>query len=109
MSKHKTKYNIFALRAQLEAKANRPYPWQEIADAIGVHRNTVQNLSANRTSTLDLVVADNLVEFFRSQGMYIRFIDLFFIDDPANTGQTSSTLAPATLSATGKMGNTDSD
>ncbi len=81
---HKIKFNLFALRAKLESKDTRSYPWREIADAAGVHRNTMQNIAGNKTSNIDVEVAGKLLDFFHHEGMPITIADLFTVtaDEP---------------------------
>ncbi len=76
---HKIKFNLFTLRAQLESKDGRSYPWREIADAAGVHRNTMNNLAGNKSSNIDVDVAAKLLDFFHAQGMPITVADLFTV------------------------------
>lgn len=76
---NKIKFNLFSLRAKLEAKSGRTYSWVEIAKVTGAHRNTIQNLAANRTGTIDTVVAGKLLDFFAAEGMPITVADLFTV------------------------------
>ena len=76
---HTVKFNLFALRARLEEKSGRSYSWVEIADSVGAHRNTLQNLAANRTGTIDVAVTSRLLDFFASEGMPITIVDLFTV------------------------------
>lgn len=71
------KFNLFELRANLEAILKEPVSWVKIAEATGVHRNTMQNIVNNKTSTVDLEVMGKLLDFFHSQGMPITIADLF--------------------------------
>lgn len=89
-------YNLFALKHQLEIKTNRPYSWREIADALGVHRNTMLNFVNNKITRVDLDILVGLVEFFRKEGLPITFFDLFIVSD--------TTLDPLTLASTGTAG-----
>jgi len=78
---HTVKYNLFKLKAQLEAKSGRTYAWAEIANRVGAHRNTIMNLAGNRTSTIDAAVAGELLDFFGDEGMHITIADLFTVEN----------------------------
>jgi len=77
---HTVKYNLFKLKAQLEAQSGRTYAWSEIADRVGAHRNTIMNLAGNRTSTIDVAVAAGLLDFFGDEGMPVTIADLFTVE-----------------------------
>jgi len=77
---HTVKYNLFFLKAQLEAKSGRTYAWSEIANRVGAHRNTIMNLAGNRTSTIDVAVVGELIDFFADEGMPITIADLFTVE-----------------------------
>lgn len=89
------KYNLFALKRQLEVKNTRPYTWKEIANAVNAHPNTLQNIAGNKTARVDTHVMAGLLDFFAAEGMPITVADLFVI---------STTLDPLTLAATGTVG-----
>lgn len=76
---HTVKFNLFELRANLEASLKEPVSWVKIAEATGVHRNTMQNLVNNKTSTVDLEVMGKLLDFFQGQGMPVTIADLFTV------------------------------
>lgn len=88
------KYNLFALKLQLEVKNTRPYTWKEIASAVNAHPNTLQNIAGNKTARVDTHVMAGLLDFFAAEGMPITVADLFVI---------TTTLDPLTLSATGTV------
>ena len=77
---HTVKFNLFALRARLEEKSGRSYSWVEIADSVDAHRNTLQNLAANRTGTIDTKVVAKLLDFFAAEGVPITIADLFTVE-----------------------------
>ena len=77
---HTIKFNLFKLRANLEAELKGPVSWVKIAEATGVHRNTMQNLVNNKTSTVDLEVMGKLLDFFAAEGMPITIADLFTVE-----------------------------
>ncbi len=87
------KYNLFALKRQLEVKSNRPYTWKEIAGAVNAHPNTLQNIAGNKTARVDTHVMAGLLDFFAAQGMPITVADLFVIS-----------TTHVTISATGTVG-----
>ncbi|HXH29879.1 MAG TPA: hypothetical protein VNJ01_03635 [Bacteriovoracaceae bacterium] len=106
--KHIVKLNIYQAINRLEGENQRRYSDNEIARLTGLHRHTVALIRKGRDDKL----LAGLLNFFASEGMPVTIADLFSVTtvpDLANTGQASATLAPATLSATGKLSNTVSD
>jgi len=75
----KAKYNLFALKRQLELKTDKSYTWKQIADYLGVHRNTMQNFANNKLDRVDLDLLMKLLDFFEGEGFPIEFSDLFVI------------------------------
>ena len=84
---HTIKFNLFPLRAKLEGNLQGPVSWVRIAEATGVHRNTMQNIVNNKTSTVDLEVMGKLLDFFHSQGMPITIADLFTVTTTTQESQ----------------------
>lgn len=70
------KFNIFALKRQLELSKGKPYTWQQIAHDTDVHFNTLYNLSYNKTRRVDLAILAKLYDFFRREGLDITPADL---------------------------------
>lgn len=109
---HKITFNVDKLIRQLSVKNNRDYDKSLVAEWSGISRTTITALTKNSSVRIDLSTLGKLLDFFASHDMPITVADLFTVatvPDLANTGQTSATLAPATVSATGKMGNTVSE
>lgn len=77
-------FNLFAVRAQMEAHLNRRVHWQEIAAGSGLNINTVVNMANNKTSRVDCETLTKLLRYFRSQGLPIDVGDLFR-EQPAET------------------------
>jgi hypothetical protein len=73
------KYNLFALKRQLEIQNSRPYSWKEISAATGIHRNTLQNLAGNKTARSDLGILAALLDFFAAEGMPVTVDQLFTV------------------------------
>ncbi len=75
----KIKYNLFALKRQLELKTDRSFTWKEIADAAKAHPNTLQNMAGNKTARIDMGVVAGLIDFFNYNGLPITLSDLFTV------------------------------
>lgn len=74
------KYNLFALKRQLELKTGRSYTWKEIADAAQAHPNTLQNIAGNKTARIDMGVVAGLIDFFNENGLPVTLSDLFIVN-----------------------------
>ena len=70
-------FNLFAVRARLEAVLNRRVHWQEIAAGSRLNINTVVNMANNKTSRVDCETLTKLLRYFRGQGLDITVGDLF--------------------------------
>lgn len=77
----KAKYNLFTLKRQLEIKTDKVYTWKQIADYLGVHRNTMQNFANNKLDRVDLDLLMKLLDFFESEGLPIELSDLIVISN----------------------------
>ena len=82
------KYNLFALKHQLELKTGRSYPWTEVAKQSGIHINTVKNMAGNKTGRVDLENLARLISFFNTAGLPVTLADLFIVtpDDKSSAG-----------------------
>lgn len=74
------KYNLFALKRELELKTGVAYSWVKISNKSGVKINTVKNIAGNKTGRVDLENVDKLIKFFNSEGMPVTPSD-FLVDD----------------------------
>jgi hypothetical protein len=85
------RFNVFALLRQLEAKKGQLYGFQRVADAAGLHRNTVERLVNNRINGTDLGVLWKLTVFFRREGMAVSIGDLIVEveDEAGDEGEVS--------------------
>lgn len=75
-------YNLFALRAQLEAQTGRRWTVRQIAAETGLGVNTVQLLLSGETRRADLATLTAFWSFFRRHGLNVTPGDLFRVDDP---------------------------
>lgn len=75
------KYNLFALKHQLESHTGRSYPWTKVSKDSGIHLNTIKNLAGNKTGRADLENLAKLIVFFRNEGMPVTLCDLFAVTE----------------------------
>lgn len=73
------KYNLFALKHELEIKTGRTYSWVKIANESGVQINTIKNIAGNKTARIDLDILEKILKFFASQGMPITPNDFLVV------------------------------
>ena len=78
------KYNLFALKRQLELKNNKAYTWKEIADAARAHPNTLQNIAGNKTARIDMHVVAGLIDFFKQEGLPVLLTDILLVTETNN-------------------------
>lgn len=89
------KYNMLALKHQLESKTNRTYSWAKIAEEADIHSNTIQKMARNETARVDLDVMARLLAFFHSVGVQITPGDLFTVGEfEANARVRTRTSTP---------------
>lgn len=72
-------HNLFALKRRLEIQKSKPVQWLEIEAATGIHRNTLVNLSQNKTRRIDMDIAAKLLEYFNGEGLPVTLADLFVV------------------------------
>ncbi len=77
----KMEFNLVRLRARLQLETGEEVTWQDIADATGLHRNTVYNLAYNKTRRVDLSTLEAVLGYFRSKGLYVDPGDLFTLQE----------------------------
>lgn len=73
------KYNLFALKRQLELLKGKSYTWQEISHKTGIHFNTLHNMENNKTRRVDLDIVAKLLDFFAAEGMPVTVDQLFSV------------------------------
>lgn len=72
------RFSLLNSKMDLERKLGREVSWVEIADTIGIHVNTLYNVSRNKTRRLDLDILAALLLYFRGQGVDVGF-DTFLV------------------------------
>ena len=77
------RYNLFALRQQLELSKEKEYSWESIARATGLHAHTIRNMAFNRRGGADLSTLTRVLGFFRNEGMDVGIGDLIIEKEKA--------------------------
>ena len=70
------RFNLFALKQQLELAKEKEYSWEAIARATGLHAHTIRGIASNKKGGADLDTLNRVVRFFREEGMDIGIEDL---------------------------------
>lgn len=74
---------VFDLVRKLEVMEQRRYTTTEIAKALGVTRNTVNDLLENRSKAIYFETLVGLVGFFRERGLEVGIADILVLEDSA--------------------------
>lgn len=79
------RYNLFALKHQLESVTGRSFPWTEVSRLSGINIGSIKNIAGNKTGRVDLDNLARLLAFFESEGMPIALSDLFTVTHPGDS------------------------
>lgn len=79
-------FDLFKLKQQLQLATGKEFSFSEIAREAGLHRNTVERISQNRTDRVDLETLAKLIFFFERYGVTITVGDLFAVKRQTKTG-----------------------
>jgi predicted transcriptional regulator len=71
---------LFQLKNEVERVTGRTYTWEEIAEGVGVHQNTITNHLAGYSKKIGYDMLGDLLDYFRAQGLEIEIGDLFVVD-----------------------------
>ncbi|MCB0079273.1 MAG: hypothetical protein KDD73_17895, partial [Anaerolineales bacterium] len=74
------KLALFQIKNELERRKGRSYSWEEIAEGVGVHPNTITNQLANYSKSIRYDMLGSMLGYFRSEGLYLEIDDLFTVD-----------------------------
>jgi DNA-binding Xre family transcriptional regulator len=81
MPRYKIGPNLFALKRDLEKHLGRKVPLLEIADATGLHRNTLERIANDTVKGVDFATLEKLLGYFQEQGMDAQIGDLFSVKE----------------------------
>ncbi len=73
-------FNLFNLKQQLHIESGEQVSYAQIARDTGLHRNTVERITSNDTTRVDLETLAALVSYFRSKGMNVGISDLVNVE-----------------------------
>ena len=73
------KFNPFTAIQRLEMLKQRPYTLEEIANASGIHPNTLARLTKGKVRRVDLDTLEGLMSFFEREGMPVELTDLLVV------------------------------
>jgi DNA-binding Xre family transcriptional regulator len=79
MPRHKVGPNLFALKRALEIHLGRKVPLLEIAEATGLHRNTLERIANDTVKGVDFATLEKFLDYFQEQGLDVQIGDLFSV------------------------------
>jgi len=96
----KLQFNVEPLLLRLQSENRRRYTYTEVANAIGVKRQSIERLSRNDSFQDLLLLLSGILDFFSAEGMPITIDQLFTVQEEGVTGRepgqpTSLTRAKA--------------
>ena len=86
---HKIRYNLSALKLELEYQNKREYTWKQLAERMEISERTLSAWLHNRTSRIDMEVLEKALDFFHEEGMVIEFKDFFIVTNEPTTNENT--------------------
>ncbi len=77
----KLQFNVEPLLLRLQSENRRRYTYTEVANAIGVKRQSIERLSRNDSFQDLLLLLSALLDFFSAEGMPITIDQLFTVQE----------------------------
>ena len=83
----KLQFNVEPLLLRLQSENRRRYTYTEVANAIGVKRQSIERLSRNDSFQDLLLLLSGILDFFSAEGMPITIDQLFTVQEEGVTGR----------------------
>ena len=85
--KKELQFNIEPLLWRLQSENKRRYTYTEVANRIGVKRQSIERLSRNDSFQDLLVLLSALLDFFAAEGMPITIDQLFTVQEEGSQAE----------------------
>ena len=86
---HKIRYNLSALKLELEYQNKREYTWKQLAERMEISERTLSAWLHNRTSRIDMEGLEKALDFFHEEGMKIELKDFFIVTNEPTTNENT--------------------
>jgi len=83
----KLQFNVEPLLLRLQSENRRRYTYTEVANAIGVKRQSIERLSRNDSFQDLLLLLSALLDFFSAEGMPITIDQLFTVQEEGSQAE----------------------
>ncbi len=83
----KLQFNVEPLLLRLQSENRRRYTYTEVANAIGVKRQSIERLSRNDSFQDLLLLLSGILDFFASEGMPITIDHLFTVQEEGSQAE----------------------
>ena len=83
----KLQFNVEPLLLRLQSENRRRYTYTEVANAIGVKRQSIERLSRNDAFQDLLLLLSGILDFFSAEGMPITIDQLFTVQEEGSQAE----------------------
>ena len=83
----KLQFNVEPLLLRLQSENRRRYTYTEVANAIGVKRQSIERLSRNDSFQDLLLLLSGIPDFFSAEGMPITIDQLFTVQEEGSQAE----------------------
>ena len=83
----KLQFNVEPLLLRLQSENRRRYTYTEVANAIGVKRQSIERLSRNDSFQDLLLLLSGILAFFSAEGMPITIDQLFTVQEEGSQAE----------------------
>lgn len=83
----KLQFNVEPLLLRLQSENRRRYTYTEVANAIGVKRQSIERLSRNDSFQDLLLLLSAILDFFSAEGMPITIDQLFTVQEEGSQAE----------------------